>query len=167
MQMLGVYVADRDIVNGVAHTMNPGRMEIISENPVVVLDGAHNSTGIKMLKETLEHDFSYQRLILVLGILADKDIADMVSMIAPLSEMIVIAPPQNPRACDPKVLHEKIVQIGFSKQLVLKESVVDAVEYSKTVAASDDLICITGSLFTVGEARQYLLKQVTKPTVGS
>jgi dihydrofolate synthase/folylpolyglutamate synthase len=167
LQMLGVFVADRDIGNGITHTLNPGRMEIISENPMLLLDGAHNPTGIKMLKESLEHDFSYHRLILILGILADKDITDMVPMITPLSEIIIIAPPQNPRACDPKRLQEKIVQSGFSKQLLIKETVTDAIDYSKTVAATDDLICITGSLFTVGEARTYLLKQVSKPTVGS
>ena len=167
LQMRGVFISDQAIINGIAKADNPGRMEILSEQPLILLDGAHNPTGMMMLKESLVNDFEYQKLIIVLGILKDKDIDQMISIIIPVSECIIVTSSKNPRACDPLKLEEKIQQSGYSKELVVKESIEEAIDYSKTIAGKEDLICICGSLFTVGEARQYLMKKLSQSTVSS
>ncbi|MHA1932793.1 MAG: bifunctional folylpolyglutamate synthase/dihydrofolate synthase, partial [Promethearchaeota archaeon] len=76
LQMNGVYITDESIAEGIEKATNPGRMEIISFEPIILLDGAHNIAGIKNLKNTLEGDFVYEKLILIIGILKDKNIQE-------------------------------------------------------------------------------------------
>ena len=124
-----------------------------------MLDGAHNPAGMQRLVDTLENDFDFSRLILVLSILADKDIKSMLEAIVPLADVIVATKSSNARACDPYKLRSLIEESGFKNGVIVKEKISDAVYYAKSIAKKDDLICVTGSLFTVGEARDYLQKR--------
>ena len=156
LQMNGMYLTDEAIIDGVAKAVNPGRMEIVGTEPTILLDGAHNNAGMKMLVKTLKQDFTYEKLILVLGILSDKDIKGMLSMIVPLTDRIIVTASHNKRACKPAEL-KKLIELAGVKEVVVKENISDAVDYAKKVAKKQDLICITGSLFTVGEARDLLV----------
>jgi dihydrofolate synthase / folylpolyglutamate synthase len=156
LQMNGTYITDTSIIEGIEKTVNPGRMEIVSYDPLVLLDGAHNKAGMQTLVDTLKNDFEYDRLIVVLGILSDKDIRSMLSMITPFTAFFVITKSNNARACDPNELKKMIEKLGYKNEVVVKERILDALEYSKSIAKKEDLICVTGSLFTVGEARDYL-----------
>ena len=156
LQINGTYITDTSIIEGIEKTVNPGRMEIINYEPLVLLDGAHNKAGMKTLVYTLKNDFEYNRLIVVLGILSDKDVISMLSMIAPLTTFFVITKSNNERACDPNTLKRMIEKLGYENEVVVKERIPDALEYSKSIAKKGDFICITGSLFTVGEARDHL-----------
>ena len=156
LQMNGTYITDTSIIEGIGKTVNPGRMEIVSYEPLVLLDGAHNKTGMQTLVDTLKNDFEYDRLIVVLGILSDKDVRSMLSMIIPLTAFFVTTKSNNARACDPNELKKMIEKLGYKNEVVVKERIPDALEYSKSIAKKDDLICVTGSLFTVGEARDHL-----------
>jgi dihydrofolate synthase/folylpolyglutamate synthase len=153
LQMQGVYVSEANIIEGIENTMNPGRMEVISCDPIILLDGAHNVESIKMLRNVLENDFDYTRLILVLGILSDKNIKEMLKVIVPLADIVVTTKSHNARACDPTKLKEMILDLGFKKEVLVKNQIKQAIEYVKSVATKHDFICISGSLFTVGEAR--------------
>jgi len=153
LEVNGVFITDESIAIGIEKTVNPGRMEIISSNPCILLDGAHNIAGMKILKETLNDDFEFDKLILVLGILSDKNIEEMLKIISPISDVIVVTKSKNDRACSPIRLKEMIKK----SNVVVKDSISEAVEYAKETAKKQDLICITGSLFTVGEARDILL----------
>jgi dihydrofolate synthase/folylpolyglutamate synthase len=162
LQMNGIYLTECNILEGISSTFNPGRMEIISENPTMLLDGAHNPVGIQMLANSLEHDFTYNNLILIIGILRDKNIIDMLSTIAPISNQIIITQSSNERACKPEEIKNIINNIGYKKNINIKNSISDAINYAKSIANKDDLICISGSLFTVGEARSYLIPSKNK-----
>lgn len=157
LQMNGTYIPDTSIEEGLSHTGNIGRMEIVSNEPFILLDGAHNETGMKFLVDSLKKDFDYDKLIVVLGILSDKDITSMLSSIAPLADVIVTTKSKNTRACDPSKLEGMIKKIGDTKEVTVKEQIPDAITYAKSIAKKQDLICVTGSLFTVGEARDCLL----------
>jgi len=157
LQMGGVYIADGDILDGIAAATHPGRMEIISEKPLILLDGAHNPDGMSMLAKTLKEDFSYQRLILVLGVLKEKDIKTMVSAIVPLSDVIIVTKSANPRASDPLFLKETIERFDANKKIYIEASIPEAIDHAKRIVKQKDMICVSGSLFTVGEARSYLL----------
>ncbi len=159
LQMSGMYITDEGINEGIATVAHPGRMEILGTEPLLLLDGAHTIAGMSALKETLEADVVYNRLVLVVGILADKKIEEMLNIIVPLTDVIVVTKSQNTRACDPTKLKECIQQIDAKKEVIAKEKIADAIQYAKAVAKKDDLICITGSLFTVGEARELLTKK--------
>ena len=158
LQMKGVYITDEAIVEGIEKAKNPGRMEIVSFDPLIILDGAHNIAGVTLLKKTLKNDFCYDKLILVLGILSDKNVKEMLEIIAPIGDFIVTTKSKNKRAAEPTKLKEIIEKLNFKNQVVLKNKVHEAVKYAKSIAKIDDLICVTGSLFTVGEARDYLVK---------
>jgi dihydrofolate synthase/folylpolyglutamate synthase len=144
------------IVDGIKKTLNPGRAEIVSRNPMILLDGAHNPSGANVLVETIKNDFEYNRLILVIGILSDKNIKEILKTMVPIGNSIVLTKSKNLRACEPIDLKNKIEELGLHKRIVIKDDIVTAVRYAKSVAKKDDLICITGSLFTVGKARDIL-----------
>ncbi len=157
LQMGGVYLTDGDIQEGIATATHPGRMEIVSENPLILLDGAHNPAGMNMLVKTIREDFSDYRLVLVLGVLKDKDVKTMVSTIVPISDEVIVTKSGNPRAADPQMLQEMMKASDANKNVVVEDSVPRAIDHAKHIAKQKDLICVTGSLFTVGEARGYIL----------
>ncbi len=151
LQMNGVYITDESIIEGFEKTKNPGRMEIVGFEPLILLDGAHNVTGMTSLKNTLEEDFVYEKLILIFGILSDKNIQAILDIIVPIADTFVATKSQSNRAFNPSRLKEMIVK----KEVIVKDKISDAIEFAQRIAKKNDLICITGSLYTVGEARNY------------
>ena len=167
LQMGGVYLTDNDVIEGISSAFNPGRMEIISEEPTILLDGAHNPVGMEMLKKTLDGDFEHDRLILVIGILKDKDIQRMLSTIIPISDIIIVTKSNNARACEPIILKNKIEKLGYTKELLIEDPIPKAIEYARSLANKKDIVCVTGSLFTVGETRSCLLNRSSKEIISS
>ena len=152
--MNGMYLTEDAIINGIEKAANPGRMEIVGTEPTILLDGAHNVSGMKLLKKALEEDFVYERLILVLGILSDKNVQEMLDIITPIADTSIVTKSHNKRACNPSKLKEMIGK----KEVVVKDEISDALNHAKKIAKKQDLICITGSLFTVGEVKGHLQK---------
>jgi len=153
LQMNGIYITDESIFEGFEKTRNPGRMEIVRNKPLVLLDGAHNVAGITYLRNTLEEEFIYEKLILIIGILSDKNIKAILDIITPIADIIVVTKSQNIRAFEPLSLKKMIGK----NDIIVKDRVFDAIKYAKKIAKYNDVICITGSLYTVGEARDYLV----------
>ncbi len=161
-----INVSADKIQNGLYHTVWPGRCEIISKKPLVILDGAQNVASAKVLKETIRTNFSaasavggsggqYNKLILVLGISNDKDIKGVCAQLHDLADTVILTKANSPRAAEPKVLAEY-----FSAKVVKKtDNVKEALSLAKKKAKKEDLILVTGSLFVVGEAREIILKQ--------
>jgi len=154
--MNGIFITDDSIATGIEKTVNPGRMELISSELCILLDGAHNIAGMKILKETMKNDFEFDKLILVLGILSDKNIEEMLKIISPISDVIIVTKSKNDRASDPSDLKKLLEKIGYKNDIFVKNEIADALDYAKSIAKKDDLICVTGSLFTVGEAKDTL-----------
>jgi dihydrofolate synthase / folylpolyglutamate synthase len=139
----------------------PGRMQVIRENPTILLDGAHNVAAVKALARSIQWDFSYDKMILVIGIMADKDIANVLRAIVPISDRVLYTRPVYSRAADPHVLMEKAGPLNTPGEVVpfLTEAIGKAVE----MASPGDLIVICGSLFTVGEALTIFDPVLYKP----
>jgi len=151
----GVKITKEEIRKGLAKTTWPGRLEVKrytvnGKRLTIILDGAHNVAGAKALKKTIKDCFDYKRLILLLGILKSKDIKGIVAQLAPLASRIIITKPQTPRAVEP----EEIAEIAkeYSRSLVTKKKISQAIRQATSYAESEDIILITGSLYTVGEA---------------
>jgi len=160
---------------GLYNTVWPGRCEVVSKNPLVVLDGAQNVASAKVLKETIKENFSaesavggeggkYKKLILVLGISSDKDIKGICQELCPLADEIILTQASNPRAaCVDDI--EKIIRAqgtclpagrtGHRAQVIKSKNVKEAKERALHIAKKEDLILVTGSLFVVGEAREF------------
>ncbi|HZW84036.1 MAG TPA: folylpolyglutamate synthase/dihydrofolate synthase family protein [Candidatus Deferrimicrobium sp.] len=131
----------------------PGRLE--SVRPGLVLDGAHNLDGAKTLAKALKQLFKYQRLVLCIGMLADKERAKVLAELAPLAEVIIVTKPNSPRAGNWQEMAEEARK--FDKEVYLEEDIPRAVELALSLQRDGDLVCVTGSLYMIAEARAYLL----------
>lgn len=162
LQMNGVFITDDNIIEGIFNAESPGRMEIYSTYPRIILDGAHNISAMKALKETIESDFKYEKLILIIGILKDKSINEMLNIIIPITDVVITTKSDNIRAIDPSLLKEKIKKINPRKNIFSFNEIEKAIDYANNLVKEEDLILITGSLFTVGNAKDYLIKNKQK-----
>ncbi len=159
LQMNGLYITDEGIKKGIENTKIPGRMEIVGVNPTIILDGAHNIAGIDALKKTIEKDFNFDKFILIIGILSDKKFKEMLEIIVPIADIIITTKSCNARAYDPNKLRDIVIDINPNKQVFVFEKIKDAINKAQSIAKKNDLICITGSIFTVGEARDSFNKK--------
>ncbi len=152
---LGFRVTNEAIVEGLKTVQWPGRLEMIHTHPRVILDGAHNPEGALSLKAALERDFSYHRLILLVGIMKDKDIRAILTPLVPLADHVILTRPSIERAASPQTLRKAMGRNGERAELV--DDLKEAIERGLSLTDENDLLCITGSLYTVGEARSYFL----------
>jgi dihydrofolate synthase/folylpolyglutamate synthase len=143
-------ISSRDIREGIREIKWPGRVQIISENPYIILDGAHNPRAIRELASTIEKDFSYKRLILVLGVMKDKDINRIIDGVISVADYVVCVSPAYYRSENAGTLMKGIRARG--KRGETASSVSKAIKRAKDLARPEDLILVTGSLFTIGEA---------------
>ena len=150
----GLKISDEAIRSGLAETRWPGRIEIVSENPLILLDGAHNPSAAKSLTHFLENGLAYRKLILVVGILKDKTWRPMLRTFLSVADHVILTRPQYERAEDPHVLASFARTI--KKDIGVIPEVPNAISFALEEAAPGDAICITGSLYTVGEAKAHL-----------
>jgi dihydrofolate synthase/folylpolyglutamate synthase len=128
-----------------------------------VLDGAHNPGAIGELVKAVKKAFSYNHLILVLGVMADKDITKIINKIAPIADYVVCTAPDYYRSADPEDLMAIVSRQGRQGEVVPRIS--KAIDMAREMARPGDMILITGSLFTVGEALSCLDPVKYRPDV--
>ena len=150
----GVSIPTESIVNGLAKVRWPGRLEIINHEPLFLVDAAHNADSARRLKEAIKQYFDFQRLVLIIGVSSDKDIAGIAGQLAPLSTVAIATRSRHPRALEPPLLLEELLRHGAYTELT--ESVAAAVGRALALAGPRDLICATGSLFVAAEAIEYV-----------
>jgi dihydrofolate synthase/folylpolyglutamate synthase len=154
LEKKGISISSEDIREGLKDAYWPGRMHTVSRDPLIILDGAHNPDAIRILSESIEKGINYKRLILVLGIMADKDTGRIIKKITPLADYTIFSRPEYYRSAEPEDLMKKAS--GFMKNGEAIHSLRKAIDKARSMAGPDDLVLITGSLFTVGEALSYL-----------
>jgi len=155
----GVYIGIDAIRDGLYNTVWPGRCEVISSGPLIVLDGAQNIASMRALKEAIKENFyakggKYKRLFLVLGISNDKDVEGICNEIYDLADGIVLTKANSPRATEP----ETLVKHFNGKEVHITDNVKEAKEIAYRLAKKEDLILVCGSLFVVGEFRNVTIR---------
>lgn len=153
LEKKGFEIGSGDIREGLRETIWPGRLHLISKEPLIVLDGAHNPAGIRELAEAVEKAFSYKRLILIIGIMKDKDINNMISRLVPMADYVICTSPDYYRAAESGDLMRNTYLHGKAVEAV--PVISKAIKRAREMAGPQDMILITGSLFTVGEALTY------------
>ena len=149
LSLRGFNIPASAIKRGLARAVWPGRCELIRKYPSVVLDGAQNLASARILKKAIQDHFSYRKLILILGISQDKDIAGICRCLASLADEVVLTRANTPRAAAPEQF------AGYFKpKPYLTHSVKEAKILGLDLAGRQDLILITGSLFVVGEFKK-------------
>lgn len=161
----GFHIDDTAIYAGLKNTHWEARLEVLQNQPLFLLDGAHNPAGIDVLCRSLKKDFSYRRLILIFGSLADKDYRRMLRKIVPLAKIIILTQLKTKRALPVNDIMETVKKMGYLA--IVTENVKQAIERAQAMAKKQDLICATGSLYLAGEVKQAFPKLVlcdnTKP----
>ena len=137
------------------------KLQIFRKNPLTLLDVAHNPAGTKALVDALEEFFPDKKIIFVFGAMADKDYPSMLKEICRKAKFIVLTKPNYKRAADLELLEEVVLKESKPYEILpkVKQAYIFALKNAKT----EDVICITGSHFTVGE----FLSQSEKSEVGS
>ena len=138
---------------GIAAARWPGRMELVNSTPPLLLDGAHNPAGAAALAASLS-DFQYHRLLLVAGVMADKDSRSILAPLIPFASKCFCVTPAVERALDGAVLAAELMESGVTATAC--NTVAEGITAARNEAGPDDLIVVCGSLFTVGEAKSWL-----------
>ena len=137
--------------SGIADARWPGRIEHVSPNPDIILDGAHNPAGARALARYLARFYDTRRIWLVYRAMRDKAIDEVADILFPIASELVLTAPDTPRALRPEALAE------FAGRGQVEPTVEAAINYARAQASDEDVIVITGSLFVVGEARKLFL----------
>ncbi|MTI69738.1 MAG: bifunctional folylpolyglutamate synthase/dihydrofolate synthase [Firmicutes bacterium] len=150
-----IKLKESSIKKGLKSTTWNGRLEIISKNPNFLIDGAHNIEGAKGLKKTLLESLEYDRLILGIAMLKDKDVDNVLKEIIPLTDTVIVTEVKgNPRALKAEELKEKIKK--YNNNCIIKKNINEAVDESLNLVSSNDLIVFSGSLYLIGDVRTII-----------
>ena len=149
----GAVKLDREaLYEGLKRARQPGRFEVISEDPLVIIDGAHNEAGAQALQETMAQHFAGKKILLVAGILADKEIDSIVKFLTKITDHIIVTEPDNPRKLAAEKLAGHVVDFGVAAEAV--SDVEAAVHRAKELADGYDVILFAGSLYLIGDVRR-------------
>ncbi|MBB6716771.1 bifunctional folylpolyglutamate synthase/dihydrofolate synthase [Clostridium gasigenes] len=133
-----------------------GRLEVMKKSPLVVLDGAHNIQGITTLKQNIEKYFKYKNIYLILGILADKDVEEMIKVITPMAKEVYAVTPNSIRAELAEDLKNEVLK--YNENCIAFEKYEYALNKALEIAKEDDIIVACGSLYMVGGMRTIIKK---------
>lgn len=152
MAVKGFTVNEESVREGLGNVRWEGRLEVLQKSPVLLLDGAHNPAGIGSLCRALRNDFSFRRLIVLFGVLRDKRYHEMIRRLSVFQPLMILTQPPSERSMPPAELLS--FARAFLQRVEMIQSPVDAIKYALSLAGKDDLICVTGSLYLVGEIKK-------------
>jgi len=146
-------ITDAKAIAGLLNVKVPGRMEMVNQDPRVMVDGAHNAASIQALMRAIGQHIPYDSMVMVFGCAADKDIRGMMDQIATGADKVIFTKAAaNPRACDPRELAE-IYEERSGRVAQVCETLPQAMRVAHSAVSREDLICVTGSFYLVGEAK--------------
>jgi dihydrofolate synthase/folylpolyglutamate synthase len=147
---------DRDTIeNALRAVVTPGRMEILRRRPLVISDGGHNPAAAQVVKETIQESFPHERLTLVVGMLSEKLIDEVLEILAPVADRVIVTAPKTDRAAEPARMVEVLERLSVEDVEVV-EDVGNAIDQAVSTSGSSDLVLIFGSFYTATEAREHL-----------
>ena len=146
IRFLDAGISDDIIKEGLAKAVWPGRMQLISDNPFIMVDGAHNPSGVQALSDSLAAEFSNEKFSFIMAVMADKDYLEMVHIIAPQVKRMFTVTVDSSRALQAKELAESTNEMGLNATAM--ESYDKALEAAKKY---DEKIIVFGSLYFIGE----------------
>jgi dihydrofolate synthase/folylpolyglutamate synthase len=158
IEKLGLISIDiKSIEKSIREVTWKGRLEVLSNKPLIVIDGAHNIQGISKLKCNIQKYFNYENIYLILGILADKDVEKMVKEITPLAKRVYAVTPNSIRAELAEDLSDEIIK--YNENCEAFESYENAFNMALEDADEKDLILASGSLYMIGDLRKIITRK--------
>ncbi|HEX8971313.1 folylpolyglutamate synthase/dihydrofolate synthase family protein [Oryzihumus sp.] len=151
---------DIDVVRAAfAEMSSPGRLEIVRRSPTVLVDAAHNPAGAEALRAALEDSFNFARIIGVIAVLADKDATQMLEVLEPVLDEVVVTRTTSPRAMSPKALGDLATEIYGENRVTVVDSLPEALDRAAGLADEGGVaggVLATGSITTAAEVRLLL-----------
>lgn len=154
LRELGYDITREDIYNGLKNTSWNGRMEFISENPLIIIDGAHNKEGAEALIRSLDLYFPGRRRIFVIGMMKDKDIKGVVQTLLAESKAAIAVETENPRCLPAKVLRD--IMKEYCQNSEYNVTISEGLKNAGRLCEDGDIICICGSLYLICEVENCL-----------
>ena len=156
-QQYPIRLTEEAMSRALANVTYPGRMEIVSNEPLVILDGAHNPAKMDAFVRSVRSSYPNKRIITVLGALLYKDVSKIIDILVPITDHFVATQPHvfGKPATPAHVLAQSIGDLSPKTAISYNEDVHQAIKDALAIANADDVILITGSLYLVGEARAY------------
>lgn len=151
-QRAGLTIPQSAIAEGVRTVQWPGRLEILGRDPYVVVDSAMNGDSAEKLQRALHEYFPGREVILIIGATADHDYKAILKILLPLSQRVFVTQSRHPRAASPEVLAQAAAALGYGVTTI--PNVADALAAALALARPRALVCVTGSLFCVADARE-------------
>ena len=155
----GWKITEEDIRNGIREVSWPGRFDVMQQAPLFIIDGGHNPQCIEALVKNIEDYLADKKVIVLTGVLADKDYADMYKPVMPLVQEFVCITPPNPRKLDANLLAQYLSEAGAKATAC--PTIEDGVRTAMEKAGSDGVVLCFGSLYSIGAIRDALT-EVTK-----
>ncbi|MFP3879359.1 MAG: bifunctional folylpolyglutamate synthase/dihydrofolate synthase [Dehalococcoidia bacterium] len=153
LSSMGFTISAIDIAQGLARVHWPGRFHILQQNPTVLVDGAHNVSSMRALVRNVRAYFGHKRTLLVFGTSTDKDVPGIVNELVSLSPRVIVTRALQSRAAAPSTLTDEFSKRGIHAET--SQTVPEAISRALSEAGEADLVCVTGSLFVVGETLDY------------
>ena len=150
LSSLGFFVKDEAVLQALSRVTWQGRLEKVKDDPLVLLDGAHNLQGIRVLTDFMRTHFREKKKILIFGVMKDKEYEKMLAEIAPEMDTVILTKPNIERALSPYDMQPCLPAAAVT------DDMRGALEKAKSAVTDKDLILITGSFYTIGEAKTII-----------
>ncbi|MCL2703650.1 MAG: bifunctional folylpolyglutamate synthase/dihydrofolate synthase [Defluviitaleaceae bacterium] len=159
LNALGFNISEDVMRRGLTNTRWAGRLEIISRNPMVIVDGAHNPEGAESVKRFMQNYLKGRKIILVAGVLNDKDFRAIMRPFSEAADQIILTQPKyNVKACPPEFLFAALPDQSKSAGVI--HDYREAVDTAKELAGEDGCVVVSGSLYLVGDIKMYLENRI-------
>jgi dihydrofolate synthase/folylpolyglutamate synthase len=149
----GFNITDNKAMEGLSKTVMPGRMEMVAQNPRVIVDGAHNAASLDAMMRAIGQHIPYDSMVVIFGCCADKDVPGMLERITSGADKVIFTKVDNIRTADPEELAARYVEL-YGKMAQVAGTLDEALGIANRAVTREDLICITGSFYLVGEAKK-------------
>lgn len=157
-QNYATVIEDENIEQGLKRVHCPGRMEKVSDQPLIVLDGGHNPDGIEALVSSVKQLYTYDRLILMVAVMKDKDVKEMLNPLLSVCDVVIATQVQDqPRSFSADELAREIKKIDSDMPVLTASTAEEGISLMKKQATEKDLLLITGSLYLISEVRPLLI----------
>ena len=148
-------------MEGLAKTTIPGRMEMLSQTPRVIADGAHNAASLDAMMRAIGQHIPYDSMVVIFGCCGDKDVPGMLERITSGADKVIFTKVDNIRSADPDELAARYVEL-YGKMAQVAPTLEEALAIANRAVTKEDLICITGSFYLVGEAKKHFAAKAAK-----
>lgn len=155
----GIAIDDQKAIEGLAKVRLPGRLEMICEEPRIIVDGAHNAASVEAVMRAIGQNITYDSMVVIFGCQADKDVLGMIDHVQLGADKVIFTASHSPRAADPAELAQ-LFNERCGKMSQVAPNLTEALAIAERAVGREDLICITGSFYMVGEAKRLIARRL-------